>query len=61
MTIDGDELWDFLRSLDDPEHLEIPAGYDQVAARGRFGQLVDRLDAAFSCTCQQSGSPSLRT
>jgi hypothetical protein len=61
MTIDGDELWDSLRSLDDPDHLEITAGYDQVAARGQFGQLVDRLDAANSCTCQQSGSPSLRT
>ena len=50
--IDGDKLRELLRSLDDPERLEFPAGYDHSKARSRFNQLVDRLDAAFSCACR---------
>jgi hypothetical protein len=41
-----------LRSLDDPEHLEFPVGYDHSEARSRFNQLAGRLDAAFSCACR---------
>jgi len=52
VTIDGDPLRDLLRSLDDPEHLEFPADFDRGKARGQFDQLADRLDAAFSCTCE---------
>jgi hypothetical protein len=52
VTIDGDPLRDLLRSLDDPEHLEFPADFDQGKARGQFDQLADRLDVAFSCTCE---------
>jgi hypothetical protein len=52
VTVDGDKLWDLLRSLDDPEHLQFPADYDHRETRGRFDQLVDRLDGAFSCACK---------
>lgn len=52
VTVEAGRLWDLLRSLDDPEHLEFPAGYDHDETRNRFGELVDRLDTAFSCTCQ---------
>ena len=48
-------MWDLLRSLDDPEHLEVPAGYDHDKTRNRFDQMVDRLDSAFSCACQADG------
>ena len=51
VDIDGDRLWELLRSLDDPEHLEFPAGYDRVKVRGQFDQLTDRLGGAFSCAC----------
>jgi hypothetical protein len=51
VIIDGDRLWELLRSLDDPEHLEFPAGYDHAKVRGQFDQLADRLGAAFSCAC----------
>jgi hypothetical protein len=52
VTVEGNWLWELLRSLDDPEHLEFPAGYDHRQDRNRFNQLVDRLDAAFSCACR---------
>lgn len=52
MIIEGEQLWDLLRSLDDPEHLEFPADYDPDATRHRFDQLVSRLDSAFSCACE---------
>ena len=44
-------MWVLLRSLDDPDHLEWPGDYDRVATRRLFDDLVDRLDAAFSCRC----------
>ncbi|GAA0346663.1 hypothetical protein GCM10010151_40390 [Actinoallomurus spadix] len=28
MPADDPQLWQLLRSLDDPDHLEFPAGYD---------------------------------
>jgi hypothetical protein len=49
VTVEGDRLWDLLRSLDDPEHLEFPADFNRDETRNRFGQLVDRLNTAFSC------------
>jgi hypothetical protein len=51
VIVDGDRLRELLRSLDDPEHLEFPADYDHASARSRFDQLVDQLEAAFSCGC----------
>jgi hypothetical protein len=52
VTAGDDRLWELLRSLDDPEHLQFPPGYDHSQARSRFNQLVDRLDAAFTCACR---------
>jgi hypothetical protein len=49
---DGEGLWHLLRSLDDPEHLEFPAGYDHGETRSRFNHLVGQLDAAFSCASE---------
>jgi hypothetical protein len=52
VTVESDKLWDLLPSLDDPEHLQFPAGFNRDETRNRFGQLVDRLDTAFSCACE---------
>ncbi|GAA4615821.1 hypothetical protein GCM10023195_70030 [Actinoallomurus liliacearum] len=51
MFADDVELWDLLRSLDDSEHLESPAGYDHQRVRARFERLVQRLDGDFNCRC----------
>jgi hypothetical protein len=48
---DHDELWQLLRSLDDPHGLEFPTGYDNQRERARFEQLAQRLGAAFGGTC----------
>lgn len=48
-VVQGDAMWALLRDLDDPDHLEVPADYDHDATRRLFDDLVDRLDAAFSC------------
>ena len=42
-------MWDLLRSLDDPDHLEFPADFNRDETSNRFRQLVDRLNTAFSC------------
>ncbi|UAL29579.1 hypothetical protein K8W59_17820 [Nocardioides rotundus] len=52
MRVEGDQMWILLRSLDDPDHLEWPADYDHAAKRRLFDDLVDRLDAEFSCRCE---------
>jgi hypothetical protein len=49
VTVEGDRLWDLLRSLDDPAHLEFPADFNRDETKNRFRQLVDRLNTAFSC------------
>jgi len=49
VTVEGDRLWDLLRSLDDPKHLETPADFNFDETKNRFRQLVDRLNTAFSC------------
>ena len=49
MIVEGDRLWDLLRSLDDPAHLEFPADFNWDETKNRFRQLVDRLNTAFSC------------
>ena len=46
---DDDQLWQLLRSLDDPCHLELPVGYHHVRERARFDQLAQRLDHGFGC------------
>ena len=55
MIVEGDRLWDLLRSLDDPKHLEFPAHFNRKKTRIQFGQLVDRLNTAFSCACEAEG------
>ncbi|MEU7823418.1 hypothetical protein [Catellatospora sp. NPDC049133] len=52
MLSDHDELWRLLRSLDDPQGLEFPTGYDGRRERARFEQLAQRLDAAFGGACE---------
>lgn len=52
MVVEGERLWDLLRSLDDADHLEFPADFDFVRTRSRFDQLAARLDTAFNCTSQ---------
>jgi len=49
VIVEGDRLWDLLRSLDDPAHLEFPADFNWDETKNRFRQLVDRLNTAFSC------------
>ena len=56
MTVEGDRLWDLLRSLDDPKHLETPADFNFDETKNRFRQLVDRLNTAFSCAREADGS-----
>jgi len=55
VIVEGDRLWDLLRSLDDPKHLEFPAHFNRKKTRIQFGQLVDRLNTAFSCACEAEG------
>ncbi|GAA3573486.1 hypothetical protein GCM10022197_32880 [Microlunatus spumicola] len=49
MRVAGEQLWALLRELDDPDHLETPAGFDLGATRERFERLVGGLDEAFGC------------
>ena len=49
---DGSELWRLLRSLDDPERLEHPAGFDAVRERDRFERLALRIEAEFGRGCE---------
>ena len=51
MHLDDQRTWALLRRLDDPDHMDVPRGYDHVAARARFEQLASRLDERFHCTC----------
>lgn len=51
VPLDDRHVWDLLRQLDDPNHMEFPGGYHQAAARVRFDQLATRLDQRFQCTC----------
>ncbi|MBU2693952.1 hypothetical protein [Pimelobacter sp. 30-1] len=48
-VVDGELMWSLLRSLDDPDHLEVPSDFDHSATRKLFDELVGRLDAAFAC------------
>jgi hypothetical protein len=49
-------MWTVLRALDDPDHLESPAGFDFDSTRERFERLVTSLDAAFDCRCDADRS-----
>ncbi|GAB2518580.1 hypothetical protein [Nocardiopsis aegyptia] len=51
MPIDDQRGWALLRQLDDPDHLEFPRGYDDVATGARFTRLVARLNRRFGCAC----------
>ena len=55
MRLTGDAMWERLRELDDPDHLERPADFDPAAAAARFAALVSRLDDAFRCSCPATG------
>jgi hypothetical protein len=52
MLADHTQLWQLLRSLDDPTATEIPAGYHHRRERARFELLAQRLDACFGGACQ---------
>jgi len=45
------QLWHLLHALDDPDHVEIPDGYDHRRTRDRFERLAQRLDTDFGCQC----------
>lgn len=52
MTLSGrGEIDSLLRQLDDPVHLERPAGFDYPAERARFAALVAAVEARFGCVC----------
>ncbi|WFE27964.1 DUF6346 domain-containing protein [Solwaraspora sp. WMMD791] len=52
MTLSGrDEIDSLLRQLDDPVHLERPAGFDYAAEQARFAALVADVEARFGCVC----------
>ena len=51
MPLDDQHAWTLLHSLDDPDHLEFPRGYNHSAARARFDQLATHLEHSFDCTC----------
>ena len=51
MRLAGDALWQRLRELDDPDHLERPADFDRAATAERFETLVERLEQVFCCRC----------
>jgi hypothetical protein len=55
MPGDDSQLWQLLRSLDDPQRLEVPADYNHTNARTRFNELAQRLDTDFSCRCHVDG------
>lgn len=59
MLTDPDELWQLLRSLDDPDpdHFETPPGYLHYLVRRKFKQLIDRLNADFDCRCNVDFAP----
>ena len=42
---------ELLRSLDDPVHLETPAGFHHRREQDRFSALVTNLETAFRCPC----------
>jgi len=45
------QLWQLLRSLDDPHRLEFPAGYRHRRPRTGFEQLAQRVDTDLDCHC----------
>lgn len=49
MTDGNSELWQLLHSLDDPNHLETPRGYDHRRERAGFDRLAQGLEAGFGC------------
>lgn len=51
VPLDAAQLSQLLHALDDPNGLEFPAGYGRRRTRGRFEQLVRRLNADFECEC----------
>ena len=55
MLRDDPQLSQLLHALDDPDNLELPAGYDHRRARARFQKLVQRLNAGFDCRTKADG------
>ena len=47
MRLSGEQMWELLRQLDDPDHLERPADFDVTVTRDKFERLVTALDASF--------------
>ncbi len=43
------EVWNLLRLLDDPDHLEFPADFDFDQANSRASSLCHRLECDFGC------------
>ncbi|BCY10167.1 hypothetical protein [Actinoplanes sp. L3-i22] len=49
---DRAEILALLRQLDDPDHLEHPATFDNAIEQRRFRSLVSELERRFACTCR---------
>ena len=47
MRADEARTWELLRALDDPDHVEFPAGFDRASVTARFLRLESQLGAAF--------------
>jgi len=56
----GDSPWDLLHDLDDPNHLERPAGFDVGEAIGRFRALQAEIERSFGCDCEVDVWPSVQ-
>jgi hypothetical protein len=61
MTLSGrGEIDSLLRQLDDPVHLERPAGFDYAAEQARFAALVAAVEARFGCICTVDAGMSVQ-
>lgn len=54
------EVDSLLRKLDDPVHLERPAGFDYAAEQARFAALVADVEARFGCVCTVDAGMSVQ-
>lgn len=58
--LDRAEIVSLLRQLDDPVHLERPAGFGYAAEQGRFFALVADMERQFGCSCAVDAGMSVQ-
>ncbi|MEZ5412000.1 MAG: hypothetical protein R2761_28450 [Acidimicrobiales bacterium] len=54
------EVWQLLRLLDDPDHLEFPADFDYDRANDRASDLCHRLECDFGCSLYLLTGPGVQ-